>query len=203
MRFTAWAMPTDFYPRPPRGGRQRRAPHLNAIQIFLSTPSARRATQLRLSGLAVLAISIHALREEGDLLSGSASTSRPISIHALREEGDRPTNPHSTPRHNFYPRPPRGGRHRSTLDRYVTQLFLSTPSARRATTADLKRRQTVRISIHALREEGDICILAIVVKSFISIHALREEGDAGRLLVYDTEKDFYPRPPRGGRRKNL
>ena len=33
--------------------------------------------------------------------------------------------------------------------------FLSTPSARRATTAQLKKRQTVRISIHALREEGD------------------------------------------------
>ena len=33
------------------------------------------------------------------------------------------------------------------------------------------------ISIHALREEGDICtFLALPVRS-ISIHALREEGD--------------------------
>ena len=33
--------------------------------------------------------------------------------------------------------------------------FLSTPSARRATTEALIDRMTPRISIHALREEGD------------------------------------------------
>ena len=36
-----------------------------------------------------LKISIHALREEGDLESSAQTSSyRPISIHALREEGD-------------------------------------------------------------------------------------------------------------------
>ena len=34
----------NFYPRPPRGGRQRRGSSPGAFIIFLSTPSARRAT---------------------------------------------------------------------------------------------------------------------------------------------------------------
>ena len=35
----------------------------------------------------------------------------------------------------------------------------------------------------------------------ISIHALREEGDAGLLDdAVQVERHFYPRPPRGGRR---
>ena len=36
------------------------------VFAFLSTPSARRATELRLESLAPIRISIHALREEGD-----------------------------------------------------------------------------------------------------------------------------------------
>ena len=34
-----------------------------------------------------------------------------ISIHALREEGDRPASITTAGANNFYPRPPRGGRH--------------------------------------------------------------------------------------------
>ena len=34
-----------------------------------------------------------------------------------------------------------------------------------------------RISIHALREEGDVAQASEREKAFISIHALREEGD--------------------------
>ena len=33
----------------------------------------------------------------------------------------------------------------------------------------------------------------------ISIHALREEGDWGRSPTHHPPKDFNPRPPRGGR----
>ena len=36
----------------------------------------------------LLTISIHALREEGDLATAQASPGAGISIHALREEGD-------------------------------------------------------------------------------------------------------------------
>ena len=37
----------DFYPRPPRGGRQEKSSTQNAPHRFLSTPSARRATRSR------------------------------------------------------------------------------------------------------------------------------------------------------------
>ena len=108
---TPHEMPRNFYPRPPRGGRRIRpllGPHRQPI-------------------------SIHALREEGDTANVEAGVRRAISIHALREEGDRwrPAQP-STPG-NFYPRPPRGGRPESSSDRVASRLFLSTPSARRAT----------------------------------------------------------------------
>ena len=60
----------DFYPRPPRGG---------------------RLTWDQGTG-EVLVISIHALREEGDLERDARTGTRyKISIHALREEGDAQT----------------------------------------------------------------------------------------------------------------
>ena len=56
-----------FYPRPPRGGRLRKAPGLVRRHV----------------------ISIHALREEGDQRRFPDVGGRDaISIHALREEGD-------------------------------------------------------------------------------------------------------------------
>ena len=58
-------------------------------------------------------ISIHALREEGDQRVSTAEDDFQISIHALREEGDPHTAPSPVSRGNFYPRPPRGGRHAS------------------------------------------------------------------------------------------
>ena len=57
---------SDFYPRPPRGGRP-------------------------VAGL-------------------SDRSSQNISIHALREEGDMPHPVPAVPLTDFYPRPPRGGR---------------------------------------------------------------------------------------------
>ena len=64
------------------------------------------------------------------------------------------------------------------MDAYVAyKLFLSTPSARRATLVSPKSTSKLMISIHALREEGD------------------------SLLVFNRNYSeyFYPRPPRGGR----
>ena len=101
----------DFYPRPPRGGRRRAENVVTADTLFLSTPSARRATHPRFCCSGESGISIHALREEGDAGTtisaakgtyfyprpprggrpGAATPSRTpcsISIHALREEGD-------------------------------------------------------------------------------------------------------------------
>ena len=100
-----------------------------------------------------------------------------ISIHALREEGDVVNSSSASMTCNFNPRPPRGGRRQQRHDDVVDDLFQSTPSARRATDTHAQhgnagefqstpsaRRATVpgggnhaqhEISIHALREEGD------------------------------------------------
>ena len=78
--------------------------------------------------------------------------------------------------------------------------FLSTPSARRATHNVDGAKRHRNISIHALREEGDSCILFEELLDLISIHALREEGDDLRHKGRARGSNFYPRPPRGGRR---
>ena len=59
----------------------------------------------------------------------------------------------------------------------MTDKFLSTPSARRATLNNNLNPPTRKISIHALREEGDHGRHLLINRSSISIHALREEGD--------------------------
>ena len=100
-------------------------------------------------------ISIHALREEGDLYIPYYNAAGEISIHALREEGDGLLIAPTRCLCNFYPRPPRGGRHgKEDLVAIIVQ-FLSTPSARRATHTSLTGNGHEPISIHALREEGD------------------------------------------------
>ena len=84
---------------------------------FLSTPSARRATCMRQEQNSSICISIHALREGGrPHNAGDGAVHVLISIHALREEGDDV----------------RAGLFCSY------GRFLSTPSARRATPADLR-----------------------------------------------------------------
>ena len=63
-------------------------PNISAV-LFLSTPSARRATHRKHRYHPCKCISIHALREEGDRGGGQTKGGGRISIHALREEGDR------------------------------------------------------------------------------------------------------------------
>ena len=214
----------DFYPRPPRGGRLPDGKGTTAGTVFLSTPSARRAT-LRVSAVfaLVLVISIHALREEGDLAAPSAPVSAmaflstpsarratptgcfswphlAISIHALCEEGD------------------------STKPELESSLFsfLSTPSARRATRRQDAMHLRLIISIHALREEGDRCLPQLLcnVLRFLSTPSARRATiekmkksqtdkflstpSARRATVRNLSPPFdnpyfYPRPPRGGR----
>ncbi len=100
--------------------------------------------------------------------------------------------------------------------------FLSTPSARRATTSAVRCSLMNWISIHALREEGDSALWTSARARYdfyprpprggrlecigprhgakkISIHALREEGDGHRQGSGAGAGHFYPRPPRGGR----
>ena len=60
------------------------------MTIFLSTPSARRATPDTATKVVLYEISIHALHEEGDARHlDESGHENVISIHALREEGDR------------------------------------------------------------------------------------------------------------------
>ena len=101
----------DFYPRPPRGGRRENKKGFNTFKIFLSTPSARRTTRNAVLDAGRISISIHALREEGDLAPAHQWRQVGISIHALREEGD----------------------HVFVLVDDGNLQFLSTPSAMRAT----------------------------------------------------------------------
>ena len=58
-----------------------------------------------------------------------------ISIHALREEGDFYSVMSMPSCVDFYPRPPRGGRQHLYSAFLCCVVFLSTPSARRATDA--------------------------------------------------------------------
>ena len=169
-----------------------------------------------------------------------------ISIHALRGEGDHkgsdkplgrlaflstPSAGRATRRRvvvgrwvgHFYPRPPRGGRRETPLRTSRDRTFLSTPSAGRATTPPRKHFRPLKISIHALRGEGDTtakrlslstsyfyprpprggrlqCAPRRRVACAISIHALRGEGDTHPVRSCYLQQHFYPRPPRGGRR---
>ena len=190
-----------FYPRPPRGGRLKDSTiYLETYNFYPRPPRGGRRECLNL-GQGVLYISIHALREEGDVAGGqllcSATkflstpsarratfflaflcTSIIISIHALREEGD----PFASPR------------------RSPVYSFLSTPSARRATSYAI-----FRVYLHLYfyprpprggRRAGDFRVRA---GADISIHALREEGDCPADDTAVAVDYFYPRPPRGGR----
>ena len=105
---------------------------------FLSTPSARRATDYYVPQFANLGISIHALREEGDwYVIVQPVLSTPISIHALREEGDAAAQAEQDKlKAEISIHALREEGDQQTLD-YVQSLyeFLSTPSARRATSS--------------------------------------------------------------------
>ena len=60
---------------------------------------------------------------------------------------------------------------------YKVLGFQSTPSVGRATDVEYLERLLYRISIHALRGEGDDSSIDKGVDRIISIHALRGEGD--------------------------
>ena len=79
----------NFYPRPPRGGRLTSVLQKYFAKQFLSTPSARRATQLVLV-LATPLMNFYPRPPRGGrpLTELGSMPLTQISIHALREEGD-------------------------------------------------------------------------------------------------------------------
>ena len=169
----------DFYPRPPRGGRQSKTASVSGPWIFLSTPSARRATSSS-SFRSRPAAYFYPRPPRGGRpapMAASGCTSRFLSTPSARRATCR-RDPLPGGSQNFYPRPPRGGRQGRRYDLVPTIQFLSTPSARRATaTRNDLTAQIAAISIHALREEGDGLPCRVHRRGSISIHALREEGD--------------------------
>ena len=171
--------PDNFYPRPPRGGRHQRS----------GEPGCGGR------------ISIHALREEGDASSESAaSTKRQFLSTPSARRATRVRNQPHRRKDNFYPRPPRGGRHRNYVAPRLTELFLSTPSARRATAALRLLHPRRPISIHALREEGDylLDLLSRMTNEFLSTPSARR-ATLTEASGSSRPRNFYPRPPRGGR----
>ena len=146
-----------FYPRPPRGGRPADTVRVAlGLYAFLSTPSARRATNKAEGIFQYVGFLSTPSARRATAIGERQDVKRLISIHALREEGDNRL--HSL--------------------RAEGARFLSTPSARRATQPEGDRRHHEAISIHALREEGDRAALRLLhPRRPISIHALREEGD--------------------------
>ena len=149
------------------------------MEIFLSTPSARRATCPHPRCQAAADDFYPRPPRGGRLIyCKRLNPDTCISIHALREEG----NQHGAAVGVKY---------------YV---FLSTPSARRAT-----RRPSLppgRLSDFYPRPPRggrQLCPALFPDVMGISIHALREEGDSGWKPRPPLRCNFYPRPPRGGR----
>ena len=146
---------------------------------FLSTPSARRATKAIDDYTMQLIISIHALREEGDRRRPHQRPAGGISIHALREEGDP-----------------------IVFRLYLKlEVFLSTPSARRATRSAATRRRRCSNFYPRPPRGGRLVCAKNKTPAFVFLstpsarRATRLNFRASSIVGY-----FYPRPPRGGRR---
>ena len=117
-----------------------------------------------------------------------------ISIHALREEGDCLFLIHLLTGLNFYPRPPRGGRHWDSAPVQRRGYFYPRPPRGGRRQATSRHLVPTAISIHALREEGDGRLCLTVPIPMISIHALREEGDQVRALQAAPKRQFLSTP---------
>ena len=175
--------------------------------IFQSTPSARRATSRSELVYSIMGISIHALREEGDpKLAINLSTSLSIQSTPSARRATMATPLYPVMDNAFQSTPSARRATRFRRSPAAGSKFQSTPSARRATCPFCQRLECLKISIHALREEGDSAATspANPRKKFqstpsarratascdfqvrhlvISIHALREEGDADNKAV--------------------
>ena len=108
---------------------------------------------------------------------GKSWANRMISIHALREEGDLAVSSSLSVSMYFYPRPPRGGRQLHAVQSLCQNLISIHALREEGDQCGRFVQADGRISIHALREEGDSTGAVLAALFFISIHALREEGD--------------------------
>ena len=159
-----------FYPRPPRGGR-------------------RHLVHLLDGGID---ISIHALREEGDLRGkdGDAYDCLFLSTPSARR-ATRPPSTHSTTASYFYPRPPRGGRLDKRTGRELDHrdFYPRPPRGGRPVRSGYGSERS-SISIHALREEGDLAFLGAgkVSWAFLSTPSARRATNNHRKNQSQTNK---------------
>ena len=85
--------------------------------------------------------------------------------------------------------------------RMVGRTFLSTPSARRATLLCGSCWGVLSISIHALREEGDsLPWRSARWRGYFYPRPPRGGRRRRQSSTLPSRHNFYPRPPRGGRR---
>ena len=151
------------------------------------------------NGVSIAGISIHALRGEGD----AAALSEPRDLHDFYPRppwGGRPWKYRSFPawRH-FYPRPPWGGRPQKRFCAAACKNFYPRPpwGGRRGTAVF----ENIKIEFLSTPSVGRATKDALYAgnDSMISIHALRGEGDYVQPLQARPRPYFYPRPPWGGR----
>ena len=203
--------------RPPRAVlRTSRAISIHALRVEGDIPHDDRAASRR-------TISIHALRVEGDLRSKNQERVHAISIHALRVEGDpgaaggsaskrgflsTPSGWRATCTYRrsfatvfyFYPRPPGGGRRdRAAYIGLLSNQFLSTPSGWRATGnySGAASGYGFLSTPSGWRATRSISSL-LSVKVFLSTPS-GWRATTPRLTAAAQARDFYPRPPGGGR----
>ena len=192
-----------FYPRPPGGGRLHRPCRTGATSAFLSTPSGWRATPPRAVLRTSRAISIHALRVEGDGIKMPGCIDLPGEFLSTPSGWRATFESFKSGATLKFLSTPSGWRATilSTVLRGAQRLFLSTPCGWRDTSRSAICRCSRPISIHALRVEGDsparltwlsahwpflstpsgwratAGAKSYLVAPGISIHALRVEGD--------------------------
>ena len=238
--------PGYFYPRPPRGGRlsqellrsKRNCISIHALREegdstpitgavwmrqFLSTPSARRATALLFLRPASL-MHFYPRPPRGGrqaLVQHSAMSVAFLSTPSARR-ATYCTTAGGDGQHYFYPRPPRGGRRLFHVKVFDETNFYPRPPRGGRPLCSAADAGLYLISIHALREEGDVEDLpeGWSDETFLSTPSARR---ATRFYGLPTERatflstpsarratclrlssqvrnsNFYPRPPRGGR----
>ena len=168
----------DFYPRPPHGGRHR----------------AVRDESV------VVGISIHALRMEGD--RSFAHVLEFIAQFLSTPSAWRATGPRCcslTPDNDFYPRPPRRGRHISSPTLTIGQNFYPRPRVEGDPHLSAAFHGRSRYFYPRPRVEGDVNYNGQKIVELNFYPRPRVEGDFDPLATEYIEDDFYPRPPHGGR----
>ena len=177
--------------------------HHKTISCFISIHALREESDesRRLYQRYVYYFNPRPPRGERPLVEQEQTRAEGISIHALREESDSsPTRPLHR-KCNFNPRPPRGERPARAQNLVDDGKFQSTPSARRAThSVPISSGLSNYFNPRPPRGERLDKVREVLIVFLISIHALREESDTRVRAIVPAEMYFNPRPPRGERR---